>query len=238
MPARKWRRCMFHALQKYDVGCSPSHMGFRKTYSWPELVATMRLVVARRMEWGDDTRIALIDFARAYDSVRHTAIYRSLRRRKVPESLALAYLRKARRAHMTFRHANWHTPLVKAGVGLRQGCSAAPMLFRWVLQDALEPLFDQWVVQGRGIKLQSRTLTQVAWADDAWMLDSTRSGLESMLQDVATRAEETTGLAISVGQVLHRRVRAEDKCSDDCGAAIEFVTLGCHRPGSSRTAAP
>lgn len=119
-----------------------------------------------------------------------------MRRRSVPEPLVLVYLREARRARMMFRHANWHTPPVRAGVGLRQGCSAAPMLFRLVLQDALEPLHDQWVRQGRGIELQSRTLTHVAWADDTWLLDSTRSGLQELLQDVAHRVGETTGLAI------------------------------------------
>lgn len=88
--AKLWSRCMLPALQKYDVGCSPAHMGFRKAYSCPEFVATMRLVLARRMDWRDDTRISQIDFARAYDSVRHQAIYKSMGRRNVPEPLALA----------------------------------------------------------------------------------------------------------------------------------------------------
>lgn len=50
--AKLWSRCMFHALQKYDAERSPSHMGFRKKNSRPELVATLRLVSGRRMEWG------------------------------------------------------------------------------------------------------------------------------------------------------------------------------------------
>lgn len=206
---------MFHALEAYDVDCSPWHMGFRKTYSCAELVAMMRLVLDRRQEWGLPTRIAQIDFARAYDSVRHAAIYRSMKKRGVPEPLALAYLREARRAHMRFRHATWSTDPIRAGVGLRQGCSPSPMLFRWVLQDCLEPLHEEWTRNGRGVSLDSRTLTHVAWADDTWLLDATRAGLESMLRDVATRADLETGLVLrwdkcSVAEVVHRDARHKE----------------------------
>lgn len=191
--AKLWSRCMFHALLACGVDCSPSHMGFRRAHSCAELAATLRLILDRRQEWGLPTRIAQIDVALAYDSVRHAAIHRSMQKRGVPGVLALAYLREARRARMRFRHASWHTDPIRAGVGLRQGCSASPMLFRWVLQDCLD----------------ERTMTHVAWADDTWLLDATRAGLEEMLRDVATRAEVETGLIPRwdkcwVAEVMHR----------------------------------
>lgn len=107
--AKLWSRCMFHPLEAYDTNCSPSHMGFRKTYSCAELVATMRLVLHRRLEWGLPTRMAQLDFAMAYDSVRHMEIYRAVRKPNVPDPLARAFLREARRAHMRFTHSRWAT---------------------------------------------------------------------------------------------------------------------------------
>lgn len=58
-------------LGQYDVDCSPSHLGFRKEHSCAELVTVVRLLIAKRREWGLRTCLAQIDFARAYDSIRH-----------------------------------------------------------------------------------------------------------------------------------------------------------------------
>lgn len=130
-----------------------------------------------------------MDYARAYDSILHSAILASMRRRNVPEVLALAYLREARRACMTFDHADWSTRPVCAGVGLRQGCSAAPMLFRWVLADCMADFRGRWIRQGHGACLDTVTVSHVAWADDTWVFDSTQEGLEAMLQDSTGKPE-------------------------------------------------
>lgn len=99
-------------------------------------------------------------------SILHTALLRG--KRHVPEPLALAYIREARKASMTFEHGAWRTPPVVASVGLRQGCSASPMLFRWILSDCLGKLAHKWEAEGKGVMLQSKVLTQLAWADDLW----------------------------------------------------------------------
>lgn len=114
---------------------------------------------------------------------------------------------------MKFRHAAWNTDPIRAGAGLVI-CSASPMLFRWVLQDCLEPLHLEWTQNGRGMGLDSRTLTHVPWADDTWLLDAERAGLESMLREVANRADLETGLLLrwekcAVAEVLHRDTRHE-----------------------------
>lgn len=175
--ATLWNRCMLHTLEAFDTDCCPSHMGFRKAHSCVEVVATMLLVLGRRQECGLPTRIAQIDCERAYDSVRHAVVYRSMRKRGVPDALAFAHSREARGAHMKSRHASWSADPIRAGVDLRQGCSASPMLFRWVLQDCLAPLHQEWQHRGRGVAFDARTLAHVAWAEDTWLLYATRAGL-------------------------------------------------------------
>lgn len=110
---------------------------------------------------------------------------------------------------MRCRHSNWETPPVAAGVGLRQGSSAAPMLFPWVLQDALDSLCDKWTTDGKGVTLHTGVMAHIAWADDTWLLDATRAVLEGMLRGVAEVAKRQTGLVMRwekcwVAGVIHR----------------------------------
>lgn len=72
-------------------------------------------------------------------------------KRGVPRPLALAYLREACRASIG-------GALIRAGIGLRQGCSATPMLFRWVLQRFMEALHTRWEASGLGIHLFGKGL--------------------------------------------------------------------------------
>lgn len=44
-----------------------------------------------------ETHVAQINFARAYDSVHHTTVLKAMRRRGVPEPLAMAYIGEMRR---------------------------------------------------------------------------------------------------------------------------------------------
>lgn len=116
--AKLWSRCFFTILGEYDTGCSASHLGLRLGHSCSELVTTVRLLLERRGEWRLRTCLVQIEFARAYDSIVHAAILDAMSRRNVPLPLALAYIREAGRAHLAFRHAEWETSPIRAGVGL------------------------------------------------------------------------------------------------------------------------
>lgn len=110
--------------------------------------------------------------------------------------LAAAYVREARRAHTVLSHAEWKTEPIRAGVGLRQGCAASPMIFRWVLQDLLEPLHKSWTERGLGILVDDDALTHLAWADDTWIFGSCPCDADQMLPELETEAARSTGLLI------------------------------------------
>lgn len=117
--------------------------------------------------------MAQLDFARAYDSVRHAALLRSMQKRCVPEELSLTYIREARRAA-------WRTTPVRASVGLRQNYSTSPMLFRWVLSDCLVRLAERWESEGKGMMLQAKVLTCLVWAEDLWLWADSLDMLNAM----------------------------------------------------------
>lgn len=81
-------------------------------------------------------------------------------------------------------HGSWQTPPIRAGVGLRHGCSAAPRLFRWILQDCTATLREVWLQSGPGLELQTAARAQFAWADDTWLVDATQEGLNTILSEL------------------------------------------------------
>lgn len=97
---------------------------------------------------------------------------------------------------MTFEYADWSTRPLSAGIGLRKGCPAAPMFFRWGLTDCMASLHEGWVCLGHGAHLDTVTVSHAAWAEDTWAFDGTQHGLEGMLQDLAREAGFNTGVAI------------------------------------------
>lgn len=172
-------------------------MGFKSTYASAELVTVMRLLIEKRSEAGIATHAAQIDFACAYDSIHYSAVLASMRRLAVPEPLAMVYVREMRRAHMTFEHASWETTPSQAGVGLRQVCSAATMISRWILADAMQYLHDDLVARGPGEAAgEALTIFHVVWAGDTWLMNETYQGLDQMLTELVPAVRQQTGLVI------------------------------------------
>lgn len=77
----------------------------------------------------------------------------------------MAYVRAARWVNVTFEYEDWATPPVIAGVGLRQSCSAASMLFRWTLADCMAYLHES-PARGHGASLDTVMVAHTSWADD------------------------------------------------------------------------
>lgn len=117
-------------------------------------------------------------------------------RRGVLRPIALAHVREACRARMAMHHVDWETQPIRACVGLRQICSAAPMMFRWVVHDCTNKLQETWRQRGGGLKLQSRVLPHVVLADDTWPMDATPAGLDTLSPELWDAARSDAGLAI------------------------------------------
>lgn len=73
--------------------------------------------------------------------------------------------------------------------------SAAPMLFRWLLEDAIAEVAEAWSRAGGGWAVDGRLLHHLCWADDTWLFSETSGHLPEMLRDLEEAAAKV-GLAI------------------------------------------
>lgn len=89
---------------------------------------------------------------------------------------------------------------MRAGVGLCQGCSASPILFRWVLQDCIEALHKRLCLRNGRLQVDADTLAHLAWADDAWGVSEDMASLNTMLIELSVHAEAAIGSEIRWGK--------------------------------------
>lgn len=56
-------------------------------------------------------------------------------RRGVPIPVIVTYIRDMRSVGLVFVHGQWRTNPISSTVGLGQGCSLSPLVFRWRIED-------------------------------------------------------------------------------------------------------
>lgn len=179
-------------------------MGFRKTHSCAELVATLRLILDRRQEWRLPTRIAQIDFERACDSVHHAAICQSMKQKTRGAGATGSRLPKRSPAcpyEVPTRDMEHRPDTVRRG--LRQGCSASPMFFGGSSKSAL----NRFIASGATTAVAWTSIRAPSHMSHGRTTNASRSGVYA--PGVAARADLETGLVLrwdkcSVAEVVHR----------------------------------
>lgn len=107
----------------------------RKNHSCVDLMTTVFALVEGRADRGEAQTVVPLDIARDFDSVWHTALWRSVRHRHAARQFPLAYLRGPARTSLVFQHKDFESSAIAPLVALRRGCSASPVLCRWVPLD-------------------------------------------------------------------------------------------------------
>lgn len=166
--------------------------------------------------------VAQLDFARAPDPAWHTAMANSMQRRNVPRPLTVKYVKDISESKLAFRHGLWATESVFPTGRSKQGCSASPMIFRWLLDDVLEELSPKWEAEERGIVLDGRRIFMMYWADDTWVFGATGADLEAMARDVRPVAGRRAGIIFRLHECTWSHVQRQEQNPSKCGPKPRF----------------
>lgn len=74
-----------------------------------------------------------------------------------------------RSAELVFSRGVWSTRRIQPTVGLRQGCSLSPMVFKCALEDVMRGLPVSWAERGLGVDLNGDRVVYLCLADDTWL---------------------------------------------------------------------
>ena len=141
--------------------------GFRPHRSCVDQINTLRIVVEHSLEYHATLYMIFVDFERAFDSPKHTAIWQSLAERGVPTKLINIIKELYNKSTCQVIHRNRKSESILVRNGAKQGCVLSPLLFNIVLDTALSKVNDTQ----RGIRwtLTDR-LEDLDYVDDICLL--------------------------------------------------------------------
>ena len=175
----------------------PDQAGFRPNHRCEDHLMVYRVLEQRCREWGVPLYISTIDFTKAFDSIKHSAIWKSLRYYGVKP----AYVRLLQRLYsrqegtvLTDKESDAF-PIKR---GTKQGDPLSSLWFNTVLQYSLKDNLDRWQEKRKGINLSDATedcLTNLRFADDVLLFSTSLDKLRDMLCEFKI-STEAVGLGI------------------------------------------
>ena len=138
-----------------------------------------RVLEQRCREWNIPLYISTIDFTKAFDSIKHSAIWKSLRHYGVKP----AYVRLLQRLYSPQKGTvltDKESDVFSIKRGTKQGDPLSSLLFNTVLQYSLREDLDRWQEKRKGIKLSDAaddSLTNLRFADDVLLFSTSLNKL-------------------------------------------------------------
>ena len=122
--------------------------------------------------------LMFIDYAKAFDSVNHAALWRSLTQLGTPKHLVKLIRGLYNKARGVVRVGNDHTDEFPFEKGVRQGCLISPLLFNISGESIMREVKAQ--VPEAGFKINQEIISNIRYADDTTLLESNKDGLEHL----------------------------------------------------------
>ena len=171
-----------------------------------------------------------VGFSKAYDSVWRNGLLYKL----ILNGLSLKFILLIKSMYTELQAAvklpNGVTPYFSSLVGVRQGCNLSPMLFNLFVNDIFD-LFDN--AKCDPVKLQTKLIHCLMYADDLLILSETENGLTKSLERLSNYAKKWK-LKISAkktkiivfnkaGNIISVKIRMDDIIIQSCS---EYTYLG------------
>ena len=120
-----------------------------------------------------------IDYAKAFDCVDHSKLWKVLKEMGIPDHLTCFLRNLYAGQEATLRTGRGTTDWFQIGKGVRQGCILSPCLFNF---------FTEYIVRNArldeaqaGIKIAETDITNLRYADDITLMAETEDELKSLL---------------------------------------------------------
>ena len=154
-------------------------------------IFVLRVITERAVEMQKDIYMCFIDYAKAFDKVRHQELFEDLDKldlyRKDVRLLASLYWNQT----ACIQRDGEHSEYIKIRRGVRQGCVMSPDLFNYYSEMILRELEVE-----KGLKVGGQNITNIRYADDTVLLAESVEDLQKLL-DIVVRESELKGLSIN-----------------------------------------
>lgn len=168
--------------------------GFRKNYSTIDHIHVVTQVIEKVKEYRKTLYICFIDYTKAFDSLKHDAIWTSLAVQGVEQQYIelLRNLYNNISAKVRLEREGSRFPIEK---GVRQGDPLSPKIFSAVLESIFRNL--DW--DEKGIQIDGEYLSHLRFADDIAVFAESSTSLEVMINEVAIESKKV-GLSLNASK--------------------------------------
>ena len=175
---------------------SPWNLGCRKGYQALELISVVKWSIEKCQEWHAPLWVVKLDFRKAFDSLTHPSLHKTLRDAGVPDEYVVAVLRELLGVQLSLRYGDVVSHKILALIGVPQGDPGSPLYFSSTVDRLLRPLLAKWKANEIGFTMRSDDtsdppvhLPLLAWMDDVYLFATSAEEAELMVREVCMACE-------------------------------------------------
>ena len=153
--------------------------GFRKGRGTRDQIANIRWIIEKAREFQKNIYFCFIDYAKAFDCVDHSELWKILTKMGIPDHLTCLLRNLYAGQEATVRTGHGTTDWFQIGKGVRQGYIWSPCLFN---------LYAEYTMRNAGleeaqagIKIARRNINNLRYADDTNLMAESEEELKSLL---------------------------------------------------------
>ena len=154
---------------------------FRAGKSATEQIFNLRILCEKYLQHQQNLYHVFIDLKKAFDRVRHAALWATMRKYNTNANLVRAiehlYDNAISAVHMNGSTGEWF----RITVGVRQGCLLSPTLFKIFLKRIMSDALEVHVGK---VSIGRRTITNLRFADDIDALAEEEQQLEALVESL------------------------------------------------------
>ena len=150
------------------------------------MLVCLQVLMEKILAIGEEVYIMFIDYSKAFDSVSHIKLFAVMKAMGFPTHLVflLQSLYVNQRGKIRWNGEN--TQEFNMTKGVRQGCIASPYLFVTYTEKAMR---DAGVEQ-YGVKIGGIPISNLRYADDTALLETSEEGIEQLTSAINTTGKE------------------------------------------------
>ena len=206
-----------------DVQLRQQQAGFRTGRSCCDQIFTLRQIIDKVTALNAPLLVNFIDFRKAFDCIHRISVWNILRCYGIPEKVIKVIQSFYKDSRCAVRADGEVGEWFQIITGIRQGCVLSPLIFLLVMDWILRRVAD---TGNNGLEwVDGQRLTDLDFADDIALLDSTWSGMIELTGRVEAEAA-TVGLRINADKtkVMAAGVQGQTQVIQVEGKPVEEVS--------------
>ena len=202
-----------------DIEVDEAQFGFRPGRGTREGIFSFNILAQKHIELNKELYICFIDYAKAFDRVKHENLVECLNKigvdgKDVRIITNLYWHQKA--AIRVDKDISDYTPIQR---GVRQGCVLSPILFN-IYTELIFRQFEHL----EGASIGGRNLSNLRYVDDTVLVSKTKEGLQTLVTAAKIESEKA-GLGMNVKKTKTMVVSKQEGDSIKADIKIENETL-------------